>query len=227
MNIELLLEVLPNYLKGSFITLQLLILSLILGFIISVIFANIKNSGNPFLEKPISAFTYYFRGTPLLVQIFIIYYGMGQFTLIRDTFLWYFFEKPYFCAILALTLNNASYTTEIIYNGIKATDKGEIKAAKAFGMTRWQQIVHIITPSALRRSIPAYGNEVIFMLHATSLVSVITVMDLTGVAKVTYARYFIPFEAFILAGIIYALLSYILIRIFRWLENRYLKYLKT
>lgn len=227
MNIELLLEVLPNYLKGSFITLQLLILSLILGFIISVIFANIKNSENPFMEKPISAFTYYFRGTPLLVQIFIIYYGMGQFTMIRDTFLWYFFEKPYFCAILALTLNNASYATEIIYNGIKATDQGEIKAAKAFGMTQWQQIVYIITPSALRRSIPAYGNEVIFMLHATSLVSVITVMDLTGVARVTYARYFIPFEAFILAGIIYALLSYILIRIFRRLENRYLKYLKT
>jgi arginine/ornithine transport system permease protein len=210
-----------------FTTIELLVISVILGLIISVLLANLKNSKIPMLKKIIGIFTYYFRGTPLLIQIFLIYYGIGQFVWIRDSFLWYFFQKPYFCAILALTLNNTAYTTEIIYNAIITTDNGEIEAAKAFGMTKYQSILYIIMPSALRRSIPAYSNEIIFMLHATSLVSVITILDITGVAKMVYSRYFIPFEAFIMAAIFYVFLSLIIIKLFRFLEKKYMRYLKN
>lgn len=225
MSLELFFKILPNYLHGVWVTIQLLFISVFIGFFFSIVLSNLKNTNSQLLKKGIGLFTYYFRGTPLLIQIFLIYYGSGQFEWLKNSFLWYFFEKPYFCAILALILNNTAYTTEIFYNAIKTTDTGEIEAAEAFGMNRLQKILYIITPSALRRSIPAYSNEFIFMLHATSLVSVITIMDITGVAKVTNARYFIPFHAFILAAILYSILSYICIQVFKKLEKKYLKHL--
>lgn len=219
-------SVFGDYLNGAWLTLQLLLLSVLLGFVLSVILANLKTSRIFIFEKSIGLFTYYFRGTPLLIQIFLIYYGLGQFEVIRESFMWVYLKEPYFCAILALTLNNAGYVTEFLANAIESTDKGEIEAAKSFGMNRLQRIMYIVTPSALRRSIPSYGNEVIFMLHATSLVSTITLFDLTGVAKLTYARFFIPFEAFMLAALFYIIFSYTIIRIFRTLEKRYLGYLQ-
>jgi ABC-type arginine/histidine transport system permease subunit len=166
-------------------------------------------------------FIFYFRGTPLLVQIFLVYYGSGQFqTLLSQTGLWFFFREAYFCAVLTLTLNTAAYTAEILRGAIQGVSFGEIEAARACGMSKGLLYRRIILPVAFRLAWPAYTNEVVFLLQATSLVSIITLMDITGVARVIAARSFAFYELFITAAVFYLILVYGVLFVFRKIEYR-------
>ena len=226
MDFSIIFDNLPLLFKGLSLTLQLLITSLLIGFVLAIPLAIIAASKNTWLRFPVKIFIYIFRGTPLLIQIFIIYYGFAQFDWLRESLFWTVFKSAYWCAIIAFSLNTAAYTAEIFRGAILQTPKGEIEAAQACGMSRWDQYQHIILPSALRRSIPMYGNEVIFMLHATVLAGVITLVDLFGAAKIINSRHYAPFESFISAGIFYLIITFTIVFAFKLIENHFLKHLK-
>jgi len=226
MDFSIIFDNLPLLFKGLGLTLQLLIISLIFGFILSIPLSIMAASENPLFRVPTKIFIYVFRGTPLLIQIFIIYYGFSQFDWLRESVLWAIFKEAYWCAIIAFSLNTAAYTAEIFRGAILQTPKGEIEAAVAYGMSRWDQYRHILLPSALRRSIPMYGNEVIFMLHATVLAGVITLVDLFGAAKILNSRYYAPFESFISAGLFYLVITFSIVFAFKLIEGHFLKHLK-
>lgn len=222
MSWDVILENLPLYLSGAWVTLQLLAISLAFGIFIAIPLAVLRSMPGP-LNRLIWVYTYVFRGTPMLVQLFVIYYGLGQFEAVRESWAWEWLQNAWFCACLAFVLNTAAYTTEIIAGAIKALPFGEIEAAKAYGMNRLTLLRRIVLPAALRRALPAYGNEAIFMLHGTSLAMLVTIADLTGVAKRVNATHYIPFEAYITAGLFYLALTMSLVAMFRWAENRWLK----
>jgi arginine/ornithine transport system permease protein len=157
------------------------------------------------------AYIYFFRGTPLLVQMYMIYHGMGQFDALRESFLWVIFQEAWACALIAFALNTAGYTAEILRGTIEQTAYGEIEAARACGMSTAVVYRRIILPSTFRRALPAYGNEVIFMLHGSSLAGIITIMDLFGAARIVNARYYAPFEAYITAGVFYLVLTFLIV----------------
>ncbi|MFG6457048.1 ABC transporter permease [Roseateles sp. BYS96W] len=223
MNFDAVIENLPKYVDGLGITVKLLLLSLGAGLLLAVPLALVRTVSAGVASRLVWAYTYVFRGTPMLVQLFLCYYGLAQFDAVRDSALWPWLSSATFCAWLTFTLNTAAYTTEIIAGSIRALPAGEIEAAKALGMSRGLMLRRIVLPAALRRALPAYGNEAIFMLHGTSLASVVTLLDLTGAAREVNAKYYLPFEAFITAGAFYFVLTLSLVGLFRWAENRWLK----
>ena len=222
MDFEVILESLPMYGHGALVTLALLVLSLAIGLAIALPLAMLRSLPSPWAWRPVWAFTYVMRGTPLLVQIFLLYYGLAQFEVVRESVLWPLLRSAGFCAVAAFVLNTGAYTTEILHGAMRAVPAGEIEAAKSLGMSRWTIFRRIVLPSAFRRSLPAYGNEVVLMLHATSLASVVTLYDLTGAAREVNSRYYLPFEAFITAGVCYLLLTFVLAALFRAAERRWL-----
>lgn len=222
---------LPEYGRGLLMTLQLVALSLLFGFVFAVPLAVARVSRNRWISGPVRAYTYFFRGTPMLVQLLLIYYGSGQLDWLREQWdaghrFWLLFREPYFCALLAFGLNTCAYTLEIIAGAIRNTPHGEIEAAKAMGMTRATALRRIVLPSALRRAIPGYSNEVILMLQGSAIASAVTLVDITGAARNVYSRHFAPFEAFIFAGLIYLVLTFVLVGFFRLAENRWLGHLQ-
>ncbi|OZG72903.1 amino acid ABC transporter permease [Hahella sp. CCB-MM4] len=218
------LETLSHYGAGLILTVKLVSVALLIGLILSFPLALMRCSDNPFLSKPVWVFTYIFRGTPLIVQLYIIYYG-SSFTL-QDTIVWPIFKEAFYPALIAFVLNTAAYTTEILRGAIMATPRGEIEAAKAYGMSWWKRTIRIVIPSAFRRALPAYSNEVIFMLHASSVSFTVTLVDLTGAAYDIYSRYYAPFEAFIFVACIYLTCTFSIIYGFKRLENRLMAHLK-
>lgn len=227
MDIDIIIESLPLLLSGTVVTVKITLISLLIGFFLALPLSVLRVSKNPFLRWPVYGFNFYFRGTPLLVQIFLIYYGSGQFQEILASWgLWQFFKDAWFCAVLALTLNTTAYTCEIFRGGIQGVNHGEVEAARACGMSGILVYRRIILPAALRISWPAYTNEVVFLLQASSLVSVITLMDITGVARVVAARSFAFYELFITAALIYLILVYGVIYVFKWFENRLMYHMK-
>jgi His/Glu/Gln/Arg/opine family amino acid ABC transporter permease subunit len=219
---------LPRFMSGTLLTVEITALSVALGLVLAVPLALARVSFNPVLRVPVYCYILYFRGTPLLVQLFLIYYGSGQF---RDTLenagLWLFFREPYFCAVLALTLNTAAYTAEILRGSIQAVPIGEVEAARSCGMSRALVYRRIILPKAARLALPAYSNEVIFLFQATSLVSIITLMDLTGVGRVIISRSFRTFEVWIFVGLIYLAVTYLIAWIFSKVEYRLMGHLRA
>ncbi len=221
METSVIIDTLPRFLNGTILTLEITALSVIIGFILAIPLSIMRVSRNPFVRTPAYCFNFYFRGTPLLVQLFLIYYGSGQFQpFLSDIGLWQFFREAYFCAVLSLTLNTAAYSSEIFRGGIEGIQFGEIEAARACGMSGTLLYRRIIMPAALRIAWPAYTNEVVFLLQASSLVSIITLMDITGVARVVSARSFAFYELFITAAVIYLILVYGLIFVFKRIERR-------
>jgi len=214
------------YWDGLVTTVQLVFLSLVAGLVLAVPLAIKRSSRHRWISLPIYLYTYVFRGTPLLIQLYIIYYGVVFFDGIQQTFLWPLLREAFYPALIAFTLNTAAYTTEIFRGAIKATPRGEIEAARAYGMSDALMMRRIILPSAFRRALPAYGNEVIFMLHASAIASVVTLMDLTGAARFVYARFYAPFEAFLFVAAIYLCLTFSILYFFRWLEKRLLAHLR-
>ena len=220
MNFELMWQSVPKLLGGLVLTLELVLLSLLLGFLVAVGIALMRVSPYRALSGLAYVYVFVFRGTPLLVQIFLIYYGLGQFEAIRDSFLWTFFREPYWCAILALTLNTGAYTSEIIRGGIQSVPYGQVEAARACGMSGPLMFRRIVFPVAFRQMLPAYGNEIILMVKSTSLASTITLLEVTGIARSIIARTFAVFEIFIVAGAIYLAINFVVTRAIRYAEWR-------
>ena len=227
MNLDSVIESLPLYLQGLWTTLQLLALALAFGLAAALPLAVARASRRRWLALPVWGFTYVVRGTPLLVQLFLIYYGLAQFEAVRASSLWPWLADAWFCAVLAFAINTCAYTTEIIVGAMRTLPPGEIEAARSLGFSPWQVLRRIVLPSALRRSLPAYSNEAIMMLHGTSLASVVTLLDLTGAAREVNSRHFLPFEAFITAALFYLALTFILVALFRAAETRWLAHLQA
>ncbi len=219
-------DTLGYYGQGLVTTSQLVFLSLIAGLILAVPLAIMRSSKHKWISLPVYLFTYIFRGTPLLIQLYIIYYGVVFIDGIQESIFWPIMRGAFYPALIAFTLNTAAYTTEIFRGAIKATSQGEIEAARAYGMSQGLMMRRIILPSAFRRALPAYGNEVIFMLHASAIASVVTLMDLTGAARFVYARYYAPFEAFLFVAVIYLCLTFAILFFFRYLEKKLLAHLR-
>ncbi len=214
------------YFEGLKNTLVLVSVSLVIGLIGAIPLAVLRTSKNLMVSGPIRAYVYFFRGTPLLVQMFLIYYGMGQFDPLKNSFLWVFFKEAYFCALFAFTLNTCAYTTEIIRGAIENTPHGEVEAAKAAGMSMRLRFRRIILPSAFRRALPSYGNEIIFMLHGSSLASVITIIDITGAARIINSRFYSPYEAFLTAALFYMAITFVIVWLVKKLEFKWFAHLR-
>ncbi|WP_213879779.1 ABC transporter permease [Pseudomonas sp. dw_358] len=216
---------LPLYFAGLLETLKLLALSLAFGLMAALPLALMRVSKQPLVNGIAWLYTYVIRGTPMLVQLFLIYYGLAQFEAVRNSVFWPWLSSATFCACLAFAINTSAYTAEIIAGSLRATPAGEIEAAKAMGMSRARMYRRILLPSALRRALPQYSNEVIMMLQTTSLASIVTLLDITGAARTVNAQFYLPFEAYITAGVFYLCLTFILVRLFKLAERRWLGYL--
>jgi len=218
---------LARYWDGLVNTVQLVFISLIVGLGMAVPLAILRGSPRAWVRAPVWLYTYVFRGTPLLIQLYLAYYGFAFVPGVQETWLWFFIEDPFYPALFAFTLNTAAYTTEIFHGAIRATPRGQIEAARAYGMSTALAYRRIVLPSAFRRALPAYGNEVIFMLHASAIASTVTIMDLTGTAYYVYARFYTPFPAFIFVALVYMALTFMILAAFRLLEKRLLRHLQT
>ena len=221
MNFELIISSFPKMLSAAVITVKLLTFSLAIGLLIGLVFAVLRLNKNIFINKFAYGYSYLFRGTPLLVQIYIIYFGLGQIEFIRSTFLWVILKEPFWCAIIAFALNTGAYTSEILRSAFQTIKPGVIEAGKSLGISNKIIFYKIQIPIAIRQSLPAYGNEIILMLKGTSLASTVTIMDLTGVAKHIISTTFKPVEVFILAGSIYLFMTFIVHNLIKFLEKKY------
>ena len=221
MNFELIISSFPKMLGAAAITVKLLAFSLAIGLLIGLFFAVLRLNRNIFINKFAYGYSYLFRGTPLLVQIYIIYFGLGQIEFIRSTFLWVILKEPFWCAIIAFALNTGAYTSEILRSAFQTIQPGVIEAGKSLGISNKIIFYKIQIPIAIRQSLPAYGNEIILMLKGTSLASTVTIMDLTGVAKHIISTTFKPVEVFILAGSIYLFMTFIVHNVIKFLEKKY------
>ena len=221
MDFELMINSFPKLLNAAVVTLKLLSVSLIVGLFIGLLFAILRLNENIFINKFAYGYSYVFRGTPLLVQIFIIYFGLGQIESLRSSFLWVILKEPYWCAIIAFALNTGAYTSEILRSAFQTIKPGIIEAGKSLGISNKIIFYKVQIPIAIRQSLPAYGNEIILMLKGTSLASTVTLMDLTGVAKYIISTTFKPIEVFIVAGGIYLFMTFIIHNVIKFLEKKY------
>ena len=221
MDLELMINSFPKLLSAAAITLKLLSVSLIIGLFIGLFFAILRLNKNIFINKFAYGYSYVFRGTPLLVQIFIIYFGLGQIEYLRSTVLWVILKEPYWCAIIAFALNTGAYTSEILRSAFQTIKPGIVEAGKSLGISNKVIFYKIQIPIAIRQSLPAYGNEIILMMKGTSLASTVTIMDLTGVAKYIISTTFKPIEVFIVAGGIYLFMTFIIHNVIKFLEKKY------
>ena len=221
MDLELMINSFPKLLSAAVITLKLLSVSLIIGLFIGLFFAILRLNKNIFISKFAYGYSYVFRGTPLLVQIFIIYFGLGQIEYLRSTVLWVILKEPYWCAIIAFALNTGAYTSEILRSAFQTIKPGIIEAGKSLGISNKVIFFKVQIPIAIRQSLPAYGNEIILMMKGTSLASTVTIMDLTGVAKYIISTTFKPIEIFIVAGGIYLFMTFIIHNVIKFLEKKY------
>ena len=221
MDLALMASSLPKLLNAAAVTLKLLSLSLFFGIFIGLLFAILRLNKNLFVNKFAYGYSYIFRGTPLLVQIFLIYFGLGQIEYFRTTFLWVIFKEPYWCAIIAFALNTGAYTSEILRSAFQTIKPGIIEAGKSLGISSKIIFYKIQVPVAIRQSLPAYGNEIILMMKGTSLASTVTLMDITGVAKYIISTTFKPIEVFIVAGGIYLFMTFLIHNLIKYLERKF------
>lgn len=225
-DIDIIVGALPDFLRGLRTTLVLLVISLATGFLLSVPLAIARVSSNRWLAWPVWLYTYAIRGTPLLVQLFIVYYGFAQIDAIRESALWTLFREAWFCAWFAFAINTTAYTTEIFAGALRATPAGEIEAARSVGMTATQLYRRVLLPGALRRAIPQYGNEAIGMMHATAIASAVTLVDLTRVARDVYANHLVTLESFGTVAVFYFVLTFSLVGLVKLAERRWLAHLR-
>lgn len=218
MNVQVMIDSLPRLLNGALLTLELVALAALAGFALALFVALARLSRNPLLWMPAYGFIFFFRGTPLLVQIFLIYYGLSQFPEVRASALWPILREAYWCALIAFSLNTSAYTAEIMRGAIQAVPRGQIEAAMATGMTRLTRLRRVVLPQAMRIGLPAYSNEVILLVKASSLASTVTLMDLTGTARTISAVNYMPVELLTTAALIYLSINFLLTRAFKILE---------
>ena len=222
---ELIQLAVPVLLKGLWMTLALTVISVAIGFTLGLGLAILRGSENRWLSGFARYYSIIFRGTPLLVQIFLIYYGLGQIKFVHDVpALWWVVSEGSRCAVLALALNTAAYTSEILRGGLVSVPVGLVEAAKACGMSRGKRFRRIEFPLAIRQALPAYGNELVLMVKGTSLASTITVLEITGYAKRLMSQTFAIFEVFAIAGVLYLMLNLALIGLVRLVERRLMRH---
>ena len=226
MNFELIFNNFFIILSGLDETLKLVFISLSIGFLISIPFSIARVSSIKVLSRGIYYYVFVIRGTPLLVQIYLIYFGLGAVPAIRDSFLWIFLKEPFWCGVIALVVNTVAYTTEIFRGGIESVTKGQIESCKSLGMNRITMYSKIILPCAFRQALPGYGNEMILMVKSTSLVSLITIMEMTGIARNIMYKNYAPVEAFLAAGSIYLFLNFLVVQFIKFLEWKYNPHLR-
>ena len=219
MSWELFIKWLPSFIEGAWLTLQLVGVSVVAGLVLALPLGIARSSRLLVVRALPYGYIFFFRGTPLLVQLFLVYYGMAQFEVVRQSALWPFLRDPYWCAIITMTLHTAAYIAEILRGAIQNVPAGEVEAARALGMSRRQALWNIILPRATRIGLPAYSNEVILMLKASALASTITLLELTGMARKIAARTYLHEEMFLTAGLIYLIIAFVLMQGFKLLER--------
>ena len=224
MDLSILVNYGDRFLDGTLISLKLVFLSSLAGILVALPAALARVSKRPWLWIPAYSYIYFFRGTPLLIQMFIVYYGLGQFEAIRNSAAWIVLGNAQWCGFIAMTLNTAAYTAEILRGGIHGVPHGEIEAARACGMSYALMMRRVILPRAIRIAWPAYCNEVILLLKASALVSTIAVWDLMGETRSIFSRTY-SLDVFVYAGIVYFLLTFMLTRVFQFSERRLNRYL--
>ncbi|MBD9647425.1 ABC transporter permease [Ensifer sp. PDNC004] len=221
MDIKFALETFWSLAAALPLTLELAATSIALGSVLALGLALARLSGILALDLFARTYVFLFRGTPLLVQIFLIYYGLSQFPAVRHSIFWPLLREPYWCAVLALMLNTAAYASEIIRGGLLSVPHGQVEAARACGMGRLMIFRRIVMPQALRQALPGYGNEMISMVKATSLASIITLMEITGVAAKLISESYRVIEVFVVAGLIYLAINFALTRLVALAEYRF------
>ena len=213
-------------LSGLDNTILLLLISLPVGFVLALLFALGRVSKITLLSRTIASYIFVIRGTPLLVQIYLIYFGLGSIKFIRESFLWYALKEPFWCGVIALTINTVAYGAEIFRGGIQSIEKSQVESGLSLGFGKFLLLRKIILPIAIRKVLPSYGNELILMVKATSLVSLTTYMEMTGIARKIMAKTFAPVEAFIAAGILYLFLNFLMVQFVKYLEWKYNPHLR-
>ena len=224
MNFDLVFRHWDLFLNGVWVTLHLTALALFFGFLIALP-ASLSLARRSRFSPLVRGYVYIFRGSPLLVQIYLVYYGLAQFEFIRESWSWYFLREAWWCAVIVFSLNSGAYAAEILRGAIATTPKGEIDGAKAMGLSERQVTWLILMPSALRRALPQFGNEVVFMLHGTVVASIITIQDILGVGRTVNAKYYIAYEGLLSAAALYMMITFTLVWVFRQVEKRYLRHL--
>ncbi|GFM66516.1 ABC transporter permease [Pseudomonas cichorii] len=219
MNWEVIIKWLPKLAQGATLTLELVAIAVTAGLIIAIPLGIARSSKHLYVRALPYAYIFFFRGTPLLVQLFLVYYGLAQFEAVRKGPLWPYLRDPFWCAVITMTLHTAAYIAEILRGAIQAVPVGEVEAARALGMSKWKALFYIILPRAARIGLPAYSNEVILMLKASALASTVTLLELTGMARTIIARTYLPVEIFFAAGMFYLAMAYVLVQGFRLLER--------
>ncbi|WP_285361309.1 ABC transporter permease [Pseudomonas sp. fls2-241-TYG-175] len=219
MNWEVIIKWLPRLAQGATLTLELVAIAVIAGLILAIPLGIARVSRHWPVRTLPYAYIFFFRGTPLLVQLFLVYYGLAQFDAVRASSLWPYLRDPFWCAVITMTLHTAAYIAEILRGAIQAVPPGEVEAARALGMSKWKALFYIVLPRAARIGLPAYSNEVILMLKASALASTVTLLELTGMARTIIARTYMPVEIFFAAGLFYLVMAFVLVQGFRLLEK--------
>ncbi len=226
-DLPLIVDSIPKMLMGIGLTFQLLFLSAVLGLALAIMLLLMRISGRWYLSAPTMVYIYIFRGTPILVQIFIIYYGLPQLDFVRDSIFWPILREPFGCAIVALTLNTGAYVSEILRGGVLGVDRGLKEAGAALGLSARHRFVYITTPIAIRLCLPAYSNDVISLMKSTALASTITLLDMMGIARTIVAETYAPYEIFISLMFIYLILTWMIQRAFGWMEKRMSRHVRS
>ncbi|NBF01760.1 ABC transporter permease subunit [Pseudomonas sp. Fl5BN2] len=216
---EVIYKWLPKFIQGATLTLELVGLAVTLGLLLAIPLGIARSSKLWYVRALPYGYIFFFRGTPLLVQLFLVYYGLAQFDAVRESALWPYLRDPFWCAVATMTLHTAAYIAEILRGAIQAIPPGEIEAARALGMSKPKTLFYIILPRAARIGLPAYSNEVILMLKASSLASTVTMLELTGMARTIIARNYLTVDMFFTAGVFYLVMSFVLVQVFRQLER--------
>lgn len=220
MRFELMYDSFFKILKGVPLTLEVVFISTFLGLGLAIIVALMRISEKKRYNVPAYSFIYLIRGTPLLLQLYFVYYGIGQFVFVRESFLWVVLKEPFWCGIITLTISTGAYSAEIIRGGIMSVSSGYIESGKALGLSKFSLFIKIIMPITIRQALPAYGNELILMVKASSLISIVTLMEITGIARTIISKTYAPVEIFLVAGSIYLFINFIITQAIRIAENK-------
>ena len=220
MRFELMYESFFKIVEGIPLTLQVVSISTMLGIFLAVAVALMRISGNRLMSLPAYYFVYLIRGTPLLLQLYFVYYGLSQFEAIRESILWPILKEPYWCGIITLTISTGAYSSEIIRGGILSVSKNYIEASGALGLSQIKTFMLITLPITVRQALPAYGNELILMVKASSLISIVTLMEITGIARTIISKTYAPVEIVLVAGSIYLVINFIIVMFVNLAERR-------
>ena len=220
MRLDLMYESFFKIVEGIPLTLQVVSISTILGIFLAVAVALMRISGSKVMSLPAYYFVYLIRGTPLLLQLYFVYYGLSQFEFIRESILWPLLKEPYWCGIITLTISTGAYSSEIIRGGILSVSKNYIEASGALGLSQVKTFMLVTLPITVRQALPAYGNELILMVKASSLISIVTLMEITGIARTIISKTYAPVEIFLVAGSIYLAINFIIVIFVNLAERR-------